>query len=109
VFLQVWKLIKATHFFSLNVNFLQKHFSKIHPSKVKVWLIYGCSLFMGIYSTVMWLLLLINSPLWFDICDSSYVVLGGEHKLIVQYKLWLVIQARWRMELHNLVDSNKNI
>ena len=41
-------------------------------------------------------------PLCFDIGAGSDVVLAGQHKLVVQNPLWLVVEARARVELYNL-------
>ena len=42
------------------------------------------------------------TPFSFDIGASSNVVLGGEHKLVIQNPFRFVIQAGWRMQLYNL-------
>ena len=43
-----------------------------------------------------------DEPLWFDVSASSDVILGSQHKLIVEHPLWLVVQACARMKLNNL-------
>lgn len=44
-----------------------------------------------------------NAPLWFDVGARADVILGGEHKLVVQHPLGLVVQHGGRVQLHHLV------
>lgn len=42
-------------------------------------------------------------PLRFDICTGANVVLGGQHKFVVQHPLRLVVQYSGRVQLDHLV------
>jgi len=42
-------------------------------------------------------------PLWLDVGDSTDVVLGGEHKFIVQHPFWFVVEHGGWVELNHLV------
>src|SRR4029434_1443096 len=50
-----------------------------------------------------------HSPLWFDVGARADVVLGGEHKLVVEDPLWLVVQHRRGMKLHHLVVLHRQV
>ena len=44
-----------------------------------------------------------DPPFWFDVCTRADVVLGCEHKLVVEHPLRLVIQDGGGVQLHHLV------
>ena len=50
-----------------------------------------------------------DSPLWFDVGDGPDVVLGGEHELGVEDPLGLVVEARRRVDLHDLVVLHRQV
>ena len=50
-----------------------------------------------------------NEPLWFDIRACSDIILGGQHKLIVENPFWLVVKTCARMKLDNLKTKGINI
>lgn len=54
-------------------------------------------------------LVIFSLPLRFDVCTGANVVLGGQHKLVVQHPFRLVVQHSGRVQLDHLVVLHRQI
>ena len=50
-----------------------------------------------------------NLPFSLDVSDRPNIVLGGEHKLVVEHPLRFVVKAGGRVQLHDLVVFRRQV
>ncbi len=51
----------------------------------------------------------VDEPFAFDVCDSADVIARGQHKLLVQRPLRLVVQAGGGVQVHHLIVLHRQV